>query len=354
LLVYLGYGATGAVIGYVSASAAGAVISTIFLYFSIFKKLPKSPKRGQSLFQPLKTLLKFGVPLALSSGIGLILIQFTSFMMAIYVLDNAVIGNYRIATNFAILLTFVTVPISTVLFPAFSKLDPKNEKDILKTVFSSSIKYSSVFLVPIVLGIVVLSKPLIGTFYGDKWPLAPPFLSLYSISSLVVLLGNMSLWTFFPAMAKTQLLVKVNLLTLAIGIPITILLVPPFGINGLIVSSTVSGLPALFSLLYLAWKQYGVKVDYKSSAKIFLSSGFAALLTYIALSFLNLPNWALLVIGLFLFIGIYLFLAPILGAVDQIDIDSLRNMFAGTGLVSKILEIPLVLMEGVIKHISPR
>src|SRR5208283_5268875 len=167
LLVYLGYGATGAVIGYVSAAAAAAVISTIFLYFSIFKKLPRSPKDGQSMFQPLKPLLSFGVPLAISSSIGLILTQFTSFMMAIYVIDNAVIGNYRIAINFSVLVTFVTIPVSTVLFPAFSKLDPVKEKNLLKTVFSSSIKYASIFMVPTIMAVLVLSKPLVGTFYGN-------------------------------------------------------------------------------------------------------------------------------------------------------------------------------------------
>ena len=296
LLVYLGYGATGAVIGYVSAAAAAAVISTIFLYFSIFKKLPKTPKDGQSMFQLLKPLLGFGVPLAISSGIALILTQFTSFMMAIYVIDNAVIGNYRIAMNFAILIAFVTVPISTVLFPAFSKLDPKNEKDLLKTVFSSSIKYTSLFLLPTTMAVIVLATPLIGSFYGNKWSFASPFLALYVLSNLEVLLGSLSVWSFFTAMGKTKFLMKVNLFTLSIGIPIAVLLIPKFGINGLIIGTIFTGLPSLFILLYFAWRQYDAQVDYKSSAKIFLSSGFAAFVTYLFLTFSNLPNWAHLIV----------------------------------------------------------
>src|SRR5208283_4754915 len=98
--------------------------------------------------------------------------------------------------------------------------------------------------------------------------------ALYLISSLEVLLGYMSLWSFFPAMGKTKFLIKVNLLTLSIGIPIAVLLIPPFGINGLIIASIFTGLPSLFYLLYSARKLYDATVDYKSSAKIFLSSGF--------------------------------------------------------------------------------
>ncbi len=39
-LVYFGYGAMGAIIGYTVASVLQAVIALIFLYFFVFKKLP--------------------------------------------------------------------------------------------------------------------------------------------------------------------------------------------------------------------------------------------------------------------------------------------------------------------------
>ena len=51
-----------------------------------------------------------------------------------YYEDLSLIGNYKVSTNFAILLAFFTVPINTVLFPAFSKLDPKKELALVKTV----------------------------------------------------------------------------------------------------------------------------------------------------------------------------------------------------------------------------
>ncbi len=112
--------------------------------------------------------------------------------MASYV-NEVMIGNYKIAANFIILLSFLTVPISTVLFPAFSKLDPRKEKSLLKTVFASSVKYTVLLLVPAAMAMVVLATPLIGTLYGNKWSFAPPFLAVKVVFYLLSLFGLRSM-----------------------------------------------------------------------------------------------------------------------------------------------------------------
>lgn len=177
LLVYIGYGALGAILGYTLSFLAAGIVATILLYFAIFRKLGRSTDGNSNLSQTLKPLLRYGVPLAMATILAGILTQFYSFIMArvvgLEINGLEMIGNYRIATNFAVLLTFFTFPISTVLFPAFAKLNPQNENQLLKTVFASSVKYTSLFLVPATMAMMVLAKPIIGTLYGDKWLYAP-------------------------------------------------------------------------------------------------------------------------------------------------------------------------------------
>jgi O-antigen/teichoic acid export membrane protein len=172
LLVYLGYGALGAVLGYTFSMVATGIIAIITLYLLIFRKLGPDTTGNSGLSQALKPLLRYGIPLAIGSILGGILLQFYSFMMGSFC-DLAMIGNYRIATNFAILLTFFTVPISTVLFPAFSKLDSIKEPQLLKTVFTSSVKYTALLLVPATMALMALSHQIISTTYGGKWSYAP-------------------------------------------------------------------------------------------------------------------------------------------------------------------------------------
>jgi O-antigen/teichoic acid export membrane protein len=269
--------------------------------------------------------------------------QFYSFMIA--PLDNALIGNFRVATNFGVLLTFVTIPISTVLFPAFSKLNPKNDLHLLRTMFASSVKYSALLLVPATMALMVLANPIVGTLYGDKWPYAPSYLSLGIIVNMFVLFGHLIIGVLLSAVGETMLMMKMNMLTLSIGVPLAFIIIPQFGINGAILGLTVCGLPSLFLGLRHAWKHYGIKVDYRASGKIFLASTVATLITFLFLSIINAAYWMLLVTGLLLFLVVYLTITPLIGAINQTDIANLRTMFSNLGVISKLLEIPLRIFE---------
>ena len=348
LLVFLGYGALGAVIGYTFSIIATGIIAIILLYFVIFRKLDSDKNSNYRLSQSLKPLLQYGFPIAIGIILAGILTQFYNFMMGAFC-DLALIGNYKIATNFAISLGFFTIPISTVLFPAFSKLDPKNEPPLLKMVFASSVKYTALLLIPATLALMVLSQPIISTIYADKWSYAPSFLTLYVTSNLFSIFGNLSLGNLLNGLGETKTWMKLNILTLCIGVPLAFILIPALEIVGVILCIVVAGVPSMFIGLHWIWKRYGTKADFNSSAKIFLASAIAAITTYLFLAVFNAAAWLTLTGGIIIFLVTYLITAPLIGAISQTDINNLRSMFAGLGVISKLLEVPLTLMEKQLK-----
>lgn len=348
LLVYVGYGAEGAVIGYVTSIVSTFILATILLYFVIYRKLDNDKKNESTLLESLKPLLLFGIPLAISSLIGGITAQFYSFMMASYV-EEMMIGNYQIASNFAVALSFLTFPITTVLFPAFSKFNPQKELQTLKRIFVTSVKYTSLFIVPTSMALMVLSESLIGTLYGDKWFYAPAFLSFAVLSGLLRLLGNLSMTNFLNGIGKTKLVLKLSILTLATGVPVGLFLIPQFGIVGYIFVSFGANIPAIFVSIYWIWKNYRIKVDYKISAKIFLASTIAALITYLFLNLLAMTDWIQLLVGFFVFLIVYIFTAPLIGAINQNDINTLRAMFSNLAMISQLIDILLWLVEKLLK-----
>jgi len=348
LLVYMGYGALGAAVGYTIAAVAAGVISLFLVYFLVFRKLENVDVERSGLFQVLKPMLSFGIPLAISVTSAGLLMQFYSIIMASFV-DNAMIGNFRVATNFGVLLTFFTFPISKVLFPMFSKIDPLKERALLKQVFKSSAKYVALLLLPATIAMMVLAEPIIGSVYGAKWLYAPPFLVLFVMINLFAFFGDLSVQCVLIALGETRLLMKLNALTLAIGIPLAFLLVPTFKIVGVLIGSFVALIPATLLSLYLAWKRYGVMVDFSVSLRILLASVVAGAATYLFLSVLSVAELAQLAAGFVLFLGIFLIIAPGVGAISLKDIGVLRAMFSGSGVISKLLEIPLVIMEKSLK-----
>ncbi len=52
--------------------------------------------------------------------------------------------------NFVVLITFFIMPITTMMFPAFSKLDPEKDRDSLRNVFRFSVKYGSLLVLPVI------------------------------------------------------------------------------------------------------------------------------------------------------------------------------------------------------------
>ncbi len=353
LLVVLGYGALGAVVGYTLSTVVSGIGGLGLLYFSILRKLPHESKTLHEPVQSLKMMLTYGVPLGISLILGGLLPQIASIIMASFV-KVATIGDYKIATNFAVLLAFFTIPISTVLFPAFSKVDPKNEPQLLKSIFASSVKYASILLLPAGTVLIVLSQPLIDTIYGGKYPSAPFLLALTAAAAFLVIFGTQSLPDFFSGVGETRLLAKLQILTIIFGIPFTLFSAIWFGLPGIIVAGILSSMPSLFIGMYIAWKRYGTIVDYRSSAKILIASLLAAAPTYLFLYVFLGVNWIRFLVGILIYLATYLVAIPLLGAINQADINNVRGMTSEMGVASRLFSIPLMIMEKIWKKKSKK
>jgi len=349
VLVLLGYGVLGATLGLTLSFIAAGLIGVATLYLVLYRPLAKRRKAKRSIIETLKPMLRYGVPLNVSGILAGLLGQLYTFMMGIYIPNtaagNGLIGNYGVAVNFSVLLTFFTIPIGTVLFPAFAKLDSQNEHELLKTVFASSVKYTAILLIPATMAVMALSTPIVNTLFGEAYAYAPLFLTLYVITNLFAAVGSLTLGSFLTGLGETKVLMKLAVLNVLIGLPLAFLLVPPFGILGIIIGSLVSGIPPTIWGLYWVWKHHQAKAELRSSAKIFTASALAATASFLTTTLLHTAAWIQLALGLSVFLVIYVLGAPMIGAIYQSDIDALRHMFSSLGIVSKIINIPLKAAE---------
>ena len=374
LLIVLGFGVLGAVAAAMISVLAGGVISILIVYYTLFRPLHKCRNGKCDVKATLKPMLQFGLPLTASTTVIGVLPLVFSFTMSIFA-GTWMMGNYFAASNFAVLLTFVSTPVSTALFPVFSKLSPEMEPELTKTVFTSSVKYTALLLVPIALMLIVLADPLVHTLFPKdgilqalfvaraepKFPYAPLFLSLSVIVYLFVLLGNVSLGTFQSGIGKTRQIMKQSFLSMAVGLPLAYFMVaafysfggPSYAVIGGILGAVIASVPGMAWGLIWSWKNYRVKADFKSSLKILLSSVLSALAAYLLISFLNLPWWIILLVGFVVFTLVYLTVTPLLGAVNRMDVENFMTMFSGLGIVSKVVNVPLRYMRRMCRDSCP-
>jgi O-antigen/teichoic acid export membrane protein len=342
-LLIVGLSISGAVIGFTVASLIAGLIGIVLMWV-ILKDLPKPASLKLELKEYITEMLKYGVPLSLAVIVSGFLAQFYTFLLPIYYsFDNSIIGNYGIAQNFVVLIGFFATPITTMLFPAFSKIDPQKDKETLKNVYQFSIKYASLLVVPVAALVISLSQPAVSTLFGSTYETAYLFLALLAVSYLYTAFGSLSTGNLINSQGQTKFFLKLTLLTAAIGFPMGLVLILKFGVIGLIVTSLTSGLPSLFISLYWIKKRYGSTVDWRSSAKIIFSSAFTAVLTYAAVSQLGFASWVRLLLGLLIFVLILIPTMLFTRTFTRFDIINLKVMIEGlgaiSGLVNKVLNI---------------
>jgi len=347
-LVVQGLGTAGAVIGYTAGYGIAAATGIILMYI-IYRNLPKPDTKRLEIKAYIKAMLTYGTPLSLSTIISGFQGQYYTFLLPIfYVSDNTAIGNYGIASTFVVLISFFATPITTMLFPAFSKLDPEKDKDALRSVFQFSIKYASLVVVPVAVLVMCLAQPAIATLFGASYESASLFLALLAITYVYTAFGSLTNGNFMLSQGKTTFVLYLTLITAALGFPLGYLLIMQFGVIGLIITSLISGIPNMIIGLHWINKHYGLTMDWRSSAKILISSLAAGAPTYVLVTALSFSNPIRLGIGFVFFAAIFIVSVLLTRTLNRDDLNSLRSMTSGLGSLGKIVTRILRLIEKII------
>lgn len=348
LLVILGFGTFGAIVGTTISYLLSGVISILLLYVVIFKKLTPNNSKLE-IFSTIKTMFRYGLPLSISAIVSGFLAQFYNILIAIYCTD-IFIGNYQVALNFAFIVTFFVMPVITVLLPAFSKLDGHKEQETLGNVFQFSVKYASLLIVPIAFAVIALSQPGVSTIFGAKYSYTPLYLSLYVVTFIYTAFGYLSVENILKSQGKTDVNMKLTLITSIISLVLNLVLIPTLedGILGLLVTNIVAGIPSLLIALWWIKKKFNASIDWGSSTRIVLASTIAAVLTYIVIFQLAISSWITLIIGAVVFLTAYLLATPIVGALNRADIQNFKEMAKGFGPLTLFLNLPLSILERLI------
>jgi O-antigen/teichoic acid export membrane protein len=331
--VFIGLGITGAISGYVLAlAAAGATGAAI-----LFTRHARSSTQTTDLASmEIRALLGYGLPLYLASILSVFLDQYQSIVLAHFA-SNVEIGNFGATWSFTSFMAILVYPISTSMFPMFSKMDPKNQKSELAKGFVLAVKYTSLLMIPASVVVMLFSRDLIFLTYGSDYTFAPQYLVLLSALYLLTGIGYVILESFLNGVAQTGTVLRMSILTLAIYLPLGPALTWLWGPLGLLIAYILSNATSTVYGVNRASVRFGARPDLKVSGRILLAALGAAVPT-IALILLDATGTGIvnLVIGGTLYLAAYLTLAPILGAVVLQDINNLETILCKTRTVATL------------------
>ena len=341
-LILLGMGPFGAIASYTASLFISGLIGVIFVL--LFLQLKKDGIRPS--LTTLKILLAFGFPLSLGTILGGVLPQVYNSLMVIYA-STEMIGNYGATTNFAVLVTFFTVPITTVLFPLFSKfnrLDPQ-----LNFLFRAAVKYTSIVTMPVVLVIVLLVAPISRIIYTTNYPLVPIYLSLYILNYAFEGLGGISLSNLISAMGESRVLLVSTIITFITGAFLAFLLIPPYQIIGLLIAMLIA--PRIGWLYQIFWVKKTLKItlDWNSSIRVYATSIVAFVVAYLILNLFRLQGWVALILGSSSFLLTYAILLPLIGALKRTDIEQLKIIADSMSVLKPIFLVIISILAKLVK-----
>jgi len=346
VLVLLGYGALGAIAGNAASLLITATCAVIIVYLFLIRPLNHEEKTT-GLLDHLRIMLSYGYPLFVSILLSGSLSQIYNFLMALYC-SEYLVGNYLVTTKFAVLIGFFTMPISTVLFPAFSQLDRNKDKERLKFVFQSSVKYTGLVTLPVVSALIVLSQPIISFLFGIGYEPASSFLVLYSFSNVLIGLGGLSVLSLLNGQGLTRATMVVNVVTLLSGVPLSLYLIPRYEIVGLLSCMIISAVPGLAVGVWWVRQAFGFSIDFKSCAKTYVTAFASALGTYLLVPMLGPGDLKAIVIGGLVYLVLYAVLLPLTKAVERADIANLKELLGGLGPLSRIFDSLLSIADRIL------
>jgi len=346
VLVYLGYGALGAVTGHTTAILVAGVLGVVIVQLTYLKQ-GMGGESSIKFVEASKTLLSYGAPLFLSIIIGGSIMHIYNFLMALNVTPSEV-GNYQAATNFPVLISFFTIPIITVLFPLFSKI-PQSDKGQLAAVYRNAVKYSALITVPITSVLILLSDPIVQIVYGSAYDQTSNFLKLVCVPFLLIGIGHPINGSLLNSQGNTRPLFISSVLVFLVGLPMSLYLIPRMGVTGLLITMITATITGLLYLLFWINRNYGFSLDWRTSAKIYMSSAIAFTPIYYILPSLELQEWPQLFLGGAAYAIIYLAMILMLKTLTIVDLQNLRRMFSTMGPLTPLFNILLSVFAKFVK-----
>jgi O-antigen/teichoic acid export membrane protein len=348
ILVYIGYGVFGAIMGELVPVIITGALGLFFIVLIYSKE--REYQGSLSLIDATKMIVGYSSPLFFSRVLtGVQPHIYTSLLVIAF--GSIMTGNWNAVLRFSALLAFVTMPISTTLFPLFSKLENKISE--LKFIYQNSVKFSTLFAYPIAVAIMVLSDQIASVLLSD-YEFASLFLKIYMLTFIWIGIGSNSNGALMNSHRMTKETFQITVIQFLITIPASFYIIPKYGVIGLIGLLFVSGFVGnLFSLKIIS-SSFKFIFDLTSFIKLIA----AAILTFFISTFfvnrLNINPWLEIFLGgTFTFI-IYFILILMIQVLDENDIRYLSNIADSLGPLAVPMSIVLEIIRKLVRLANHR
>jgi len=232
-LVILGYGALGALFGYIFASVLAAITGLIYVY----KKYYFSPEIA-ALPDLRKNIAEYTLPLMVTSSANIIDKRVDTILVGFF-LNPTAVAFYTLGKQ---VVTFIEAPMSALGFtlsPTFEAEKAKGNSKTAARIYEQALVSGLHIYIPAAAGLALIAEPMVRLVFGVKYSGAVPVIQImgvYAIALAVAILTSNSLDFLGRARERAKLKISTSILNAILNI----LLIPSIGVVGAAIATVIT------------------------------------------------------------------------------------------------------------------
>ena len=260
LLIYFGFGVAGVVIGVVLAS-----VGWCFYLLWVSKNYFEITIKGY--IQTTLDMMNFGYKVLLSNAVNEINNQIDIILIGFFLVSSEV-GYYGVAIGLSRFFWLIPLSIQKITYPATSEYWSNNNHSMLNNMIDKTMKYSTVMLLLIGLGVGFFAKEIIMIIFNEDFIHAALPLQILLIGTVVRGCIAQPIGGSLSGIGRPDLVFKIVTFMAVINITLNIILIPEIGIVGAAIATTISLVGGAFLNLYMVVKKLRIVLDIKWYLKI--------------------------------------------------------------------------------------
>ena len=257
-------------------------------------------------FDSLKSMYVFGSRLFIVSLTNSVFLNIYQVVIG-RLFSAASLGFYsRAKTLSKYPVTLMTSVVNQVTFPVFSKI--QDDKLRLKEYIGKTLTTITVVTFPLMIGIIVVAKPLIIVLFTEKWLQSVPFFQMLCVAGLLYPIGIVNM-NALNAQGRSDLFLMMNIINKLLII-LMVIVTYRYGIKAMIAGQIVNSIIAFYLNTYYSGKylSYSIVMQIKDMYPSMVTSVLMGVLIYSIKYFISENTLILLIVQILTGAIIYLIL----------------------------------------------
>ena len=291
-------------------------------------------KKGLRLRKPhmFRSYLKFAVPIATITIMAALSINIDKVVIGFFWASDTV-GYYATSQRVLELLLMVGLAVSTMTFPAFSKLFNEGNLNKVRALTKKAERYTVMVAFPIVVVVLIFPSQVLVIFFGESFEPAGDIFQILAIGTLLTLLNEIY-FSQINAVNRPDLSARlyfislsVNILLLLVFVPTSIVGVKMLGLAGVgaAIARTVSIIAMFLTTRFVIYRLTGTSMNPRMIVIVMAACITGLIIAFIG-GFWPMAYWFGLVVYGILSFGIFATILWLLRELKREDIQYFLNV----------------------------